>query len=160
MPRRTTWETTLVNAVFTSSVNTTPISLLGDLTKNETQGMTLTRMILCLDILPSVVGGVDGVQMLDYAVGITSQDAFDANALPDPQVAGDETPRGWVYRCRRAIVDDTTPGYPMPHDLRDIRSQRRIDSGVLYFKAFNSPVIGTVFTVRVVGTIRSLFLLS
>ncbi len=67
--------------------------------------MTLTRTIIRLKMLVESVSVVNGVQAVDLGIGLLEQDAFGAQVAPDPNVAADQTPRGWVYRDRLIVRD-------------------------------------------------------
>ncbi len=107
---------------------------------------------------PNAVSVVNGVQALDVGIGVLEQDAFAADITPDPNVAADQTVRGWVWRDRIAVVDNASPEAVRANEVRmDLRGQRRIGDGELALMTVNSPISGTTFSILVVGLIRCLF---
>ena len=90
---------------------------------------------------------------------MASQEAFAAGVLSDPETELEQPSRGWVFKCRGAVIDDPTPGYPWFHIEKDIQSQRKIDNAELFYTLTNTTGVGAAFTIIIVGTIRCLFLL-
>jgi len=155
--RRTRW----IDALLNNSVSNggqVVVSLVGNLTPNESAEMTLVRTIMCYQLKASVPGGVNGSQLMDIGIGSTSLEAFSAGVIPDPPIATDFPLMGWVYRCRHVVVDSVDAHDDTPREVtKDIRSQRKISRGELYIAMNNTALDGTTFTVVVTGIIRCLF---
>ena len=155
--RRTGWLDTLV-AFSTSSGSQSNVSLLGPMSTVDTIGKTLTRILLHLYFYKQAPLN-DGHQVVDVGIGMAAQEAFTGNILPDPDTALDEPERGWVWRDRIIVPQDAS-NVNNPMEVRaDIRSQRKLDNGELYFIMDNNPGDGTAFTVETTGLIRALCLL-
>ena len=157
--RRTDWMDTLITQNMSSGTQ-----LLVRLTEAATTapGHTLTRLLFSMWFSVRTPHGVDGYQSMTMGIGIASEDAFVAPAVPDPDAAGDAPPRGWVMRERVVIQDIVAASRSDPGPLwvqRDLRSQRRLDEGVLYAVFNNNALSGTAFNVEVHGLIRCLALL-
>ncbi len=153
--RGTTWADTIIDTVITNGSEDIR-SIMGSFDPDERRGMTITRILMCLYLIPSPNGAVVGVQLADVAIGNASQEAFAAGVVPNPQTAGEFPQRGWLYRCRHAVVDDSTPGYPSPVIREDLHAQRKIDTGEPYLVITNNTAEGVAFSIRVIGTIRML----
>ena len=154
--RGTDWIDQLVNFTLASGTGS-PITLLPGRTPEEMQGYTLIRTIMCYQIMPEAAGAVIGEQVVDIAIGTASQEAFAAGVVPDPSVEADEPQRGWVYRCRHHVRDSTGFSIQYPTFERDLRAMRKIDNGELYLVTDNFALVGTAFSIRFLGIIRSLF---
>jgi len=155
-PRReTTWVDTELDVAIAATAGQTQ-SLMGTMDVDERRGMTVTRILACIYLLPSSVGVADGVMKLSLGIGSASQEAFTAGAIPDPEAAADFPQRGWLYRCTHAVVDHTIPGYPMPAIFLDLHAQRKVDTGEIYLRMRNELQQGSSFSVDVVGTLRML----
>ena len=157
MARRTYWLDTLVSATAGNGSNQA-LTLLGPFTAQETQGWTLTRVVLEL-ALSAQGAGPDGLQIFDVGVGLAEQDAFAAGALPDPNVATDEPARGWVWRTRCLVPRDADTIRQPIRCMGDFRAQRKVDGAEVFVIFTNILVEGTAFTVRLVGIVRCLYLL-
>ena len=155
-PRRgTAWIDTLVNSTLANAGGDT-VDLMGSTDTDERRGMTVTRLLLCLYLFPSDLMAVEGAQACDLGIGVASEDAFGAGALADPNVAGDEPLRGWLYRCRHVALSATGSAFQSLNVREDIHSQRKIDKGTVYMRIDNVTIQGTAFTVRIAGTVRML----
>ena len=154
--RGTTWADTVFNSSMGSGGGNQTLSLISTFDPDERRGMTITRILMCLYIIPDPVGGTGGVQRMSIGVGIASQEAFAAGATPDPEDPEDFPQRGWMYRCSHAVIDNLTPGYPTPVIREDLHAQRKIDTGEPYVRFVNENIQATGFAVRIVGTIRLL----
>ncbi len=122
--------------------------------------MTLTRMIVHLQMLPTTRGVSDETSLLDVGIGLVGQDAFSAGAVPDPVVQGDRPISDWVWRDRFLIEDrfDDNDTYHVFTDVRvDLKGQRKIGEGELVLIMDNNASSGNGFTISVFGLIRCLF---
>jgi len=152
--RDTIWVDTLFNDVLGAGTQQVH-SLMGGIDP-LTRGGTLTRTLVCLYAVPSPIGGAAGMQMVNIGVGVASQEAFTAGIVADPQEENDFPQGGWVYRCRHAVIDDPTPGYPTPLIKEDLRAMRKINRGELYLTFVSEAGQGVAFAVRLVGIVRCL----
>ncbi len=158
--RRTAWIDTLIDESGGSTAQDLA-SLLGNLTKTESQGYTLTRCIIHLWLSATAIPASVGITRVDLGIGLASEESFAAGVVPDPSVAPDRPINDWVWRDT-AIVrtnGDTTVWDAAPQLLYDIRSRRRIEDGELFLVIDVNSINGTAFTVNTVGLIRCLFLL-
>ena len=159
MARRTRWSDRFIDDVIASNGQANA-NLLPALDIDERDGITVARLIIHLTALPSPVSGVIGVQTIDYGIGLVSADALTAGIVPDPQTQTDRPSGGWLWRDRVGIVDDTVHVAPVSGvSIADLRAKRRVSSGELILTMDNLPASGTVFSVRVVGIVRTLILL-
>ena len=153
--RRTAWVDTAVDAT-TGNGTQSALDLMQTIDEDESLGMTVTRMLLCLALVPSPLGTVNGVQSFDVGIARQSREAREAGADPEPNDPTDHPLGGWLYRCRFAVLDDPTPGYPIPQVMVNLKTQRKIDRGVITMFLANNTVQGTAFTVRAIGSVRML----
>jgi len=159
MARKSTWVDTLVDTTVSNN-GQTQLSLTGDLEANEKRGLTLARTIIHLFGLPAAIGIADGVQTMDLGIGVIEPDAAVAGALPDVDDAGDQPGRGWVWRDRIIMVDETpAENFYIPIELKyDIRSMRVLYHNTLLLIIDSSPQQGVAFTMDLTGIIRCMFL--
>ena len=155
--RRSAWADTVVNSTLVSGGAGVGIRLSNVLFPDET---TLVRTILCLSIQPStpVADSVD-LQLTFLGLGVTSEEAFGVDALPQPDDIIDFPILGWVYRCGWNVLECAGLNIPVIRVDQEIRAQRKLGRGTSYAIFKNEPGAGTPFTVRFFGTIRQMFLL-
>jgi len=135
------------------------LSLMTGVAPVNVRRQTLIRTILRLELFSETVAGAWGTQRVDIGIGITSQEAFAAGVVPDPNTDGDQPSRGWIYRTR-VVPSQNSAGAPVVLTLAaDIRAARKLDDGECYLVVNNSTTTGTSFTVRQSGIIRQLWLL-
>ncbi len=152
--RKTTWEDTIFADSIASGAQA-DASLLDNILTVD-QGLTLVRTIIDLTIVPSASPTGFGAQAVDFAIGLTSQEAFAAGVLPDPNAEAEQPVTPWVYRTRVGIVQDLD--VPRPVRIQaDIRGQRLIHGGELFWIIDNNILLGTAFSIHVAGLIRTLF---
>ena len=158
MARRTTWIDNLSSFVVAPGGGQQSQSLLQGVAPEDTRGTTVVRVLYDLQLHSTSVAGAWGVQALDLAFGVTSQEAFAAGVFPDPNA--DERPvGGWMFRTR-CVIAQNGAGAPILTSCKgDLRSGRKLDAGEVYVVANNSDLDGTAFTVRVTGIIRLLLML-
>jgi len=155
MPRSTDWVDTVIGTLVASGAQNLQTLITG-LTPADMRGATLIRTLIMLSLSSNTVAGAWGVQRLDLGIGIASQEAFAAGAVPDPQVSGDKPPRGWVYRASHGVAQNGV-GTPVVSSLSaDIRGARKIENGELYLVIDNVGVQGTAMGVNVQGLVRCL----
>jgi len=134
-------------------------TLLPGIVDPDPLGWTLIRTILCYSVMAQVPTAARGYQMYDVGIGIASNEAFavGVTGIPNVGTAADHPERGWVYRCRHIVQDDTAIPMPIVNVFKDIKSQRKLDRGVLYMTAESTAGFGTALTLRFMGLTRSLF---
>ena len=139
-------------------------SLMSGVSVTETRftRMTLLRTIVRLDLAYTVHDAGEGSQQLDIGIAITSQEAFAAASVPDPDVQTDFPVRGWVWRSRYRIFGFAAdqPAVSVRAVDLDLRGRRKLDNGEAYLVANNTAIEGVSSTVRVVGLVRQLWLVS
>ncbi len=159
--RRTDWEDILMNfAVADGATNVQ--NLLSRQDRDETGGWTVVRMLIHLYVLPSSLSeAAVGDQRVGFGIGVAEGDAFDAAALPEPLTAADHPLRDWIWRETAYVRNTGTAGGAIHvSELRaDLHSQRKVDGGVPYMVIENAGINATAFSIRVVGLIRTLYLL-
>ena len=160
MARTPFWEDTLVNFDIASGAQGIT-NLLVNLNRDERRGLTMIRTLFRIDLLPSIPDAAFGEQALCLGMGVSSEEAFSASALPDPNVAGDRPARGWLIRDVYVVKDHTAEdgSSPIRRVEFDVKSKRKVDSGQLFVNWTNDPIRGTAFNVRVHGLIRCLYLM-
>ena len=158
--RKTQWVDTLVNA-STANAGQSIVTLLSGLVGNDTEGMTLTRLIINLNTSLNTWTGNYGVQRLDMAIGMVSQEEFGASVVPDPSASLDEPVGGWAWRSEvHHVIPGSVSAAFIPSVIQaDLSSKRKIGSGELLLIVDNNAISGGPDTVRLGGIIRALFLL-
>ncbi len=162
MARPTDWVDTLIEDTTATQTTSPPISLLGGLTLADMRGLTLIRTIIRLSLSPITTAGAWGVANVTIGIGVTSRDAFGigAAAVPDPGIATDTPPRGWVYRTAVGVSQNGV-GTEIIFPVRDdVRGARKTDQGELFLRFNNNPTDGQAFGVELHGLVRCLFKLA
>ena len=155
--RSTIWVDTIDTITMASGISGSKLSLLNNLDADARRGATLTRMIMCYSFFPTIIANESGDQMLDIGVGVASKEAFDAGALSEPESEQEHPMTGWVYRCRHVAGNRADLGYNGRIDVqRDIRAQRKLDTGDLFMVTSNTALSGTASSMRMVFIIRCL----
>jgi len=148
-----------------ANASTDAFSLMTGLTTTESRlaQMTLLRTIIGINLGYSVHDSGEGSQLVSVGIGITSNEAFaTAGALPDPEVDLDFPARGWVWRGRYRVFGfaaDQPAIFTQRVDL-DMRSQRKLESGLAYLIVRNEAVEGVATTIQMTGLIRQLWLVK
>ena len=161
MPRNRAWGDVNFNVTIADSAQLSPIDLLVDLAASDT--ITVARIIGRIKILPNAANQVaDSIQRVDMGIGVTAVEAFNTAGVPNPAASDEYPPRGWIWIDTAAMwLSGTVSGFmkwEMPEVHFDIRAQRRIDKGRLFFTAGNNNSTGSNQTIRLVGRIRALCL--
>jgi len=157
--RKTMWKFTGVQRGIEVGTAGERIALDGSLSVADSQGLTLTRLIADLSFMSNTVAGAWGVQRFAMGVGMASREAYTAESLPSPNSDVEEPARGWIYQNIIAVSQNGVGGVVTTRVLFDLRAQRRLDSGRMFFKFVNSDLFGTSASIHVVGMVRALFLL-
>ncbi len=160
---RTIWIDTLIDQQVANASSAFQ-SLMSGVTALDTRlkGMTLMRTIIGVDIAHLVHDSGEGSQDFTVGIGVTTQEAFNAGVIPDPNSETDFPTRGWVwrYRCRTyGFAADQAAVYNLRVD-KDIRSRRRLENGECYIVMNNDADQGSTGTVNLIGLIRQLWLVS
>ncbi len=140
------------------------VSLMTGVSATQTRfdRMTLLRTILGFDIAYAVRDSGEGSQLVSIGIGVTSQEAFAAGSLPDPEVDGDFPARGWVWRNRYRIFGfaaDQPAVFTRRVDL-DLRAMRKLENGEAYLIAANGAVEGATAVINIHGIVRQLWLVG
>ena len=159
MARRRQWIDTLQGTTLASGNTLLQFLLVSLEDPEETKGMTLIRLIISLDVRPTVPGGAAGIQRLSMGAGIVGADAIGTTAsVADSGQAGEHPPSGWMWRDARS-VQVGSEAVTLLWVSADMRAQRKLLYGVPFFRIDSDPVSGTPFSVRVDGIIRALYLM-
>ncbi len=159
----TIWIDTIIGLVAGSGagVNT---SLMTGVSSTQTRfdRMTLLRTIVGVDVGYSVHDAGEGSQNIHLGIGVTSQEAFAAGALADPETATDFPARGWIWRWSGRVFGfaaDQPAVFTRRIDI-DLRSKRKLENGEVYAAFTNLPHEGSASSVDVTGLIRQLWLVG
>ena len=161
--RQLKWANTNINSSLVSGSTPLLQQVNATLSAGQQDECTLVRTILCLTILP-VAPSADqtNAQLTALGVGVTGRDAFGAGAgsVASPSVALEEPIMGWLYQCMYWLPE--TRGDVMEPLLieKDMRTARKIGNGLPFIRFNNEPGAGTPFTVRIVGSVRTLYMLA
>ena len=159
-PKRVTaWDDTLIDLTVANLAATQSQGLVQNVADPEKRGCTAVRMILHLQLFPTSPGAVSGVQNVQFGVGLVSDDAFVAAAMPDPS-AGDDFPvGGWMYRDSLLVVDETIATGPVPFTVvkQDLKVQRKLGRSTVALMANNTAIQGSNFAIGFRGIIRILY---
>ena len=159
MPRNFYWRDTLVDSVLADGGQVIP-TLMGDITPTESRGMTIERVILDLQLIPTSLWVAEGTQLIDIGIGVVGQDALTAGAVPDPSVTADRPPRGWLFRTRCLVQDHAAGPAPIVLCKGDFRGKRKVDHGELVMIADSTAQFGTAFSVTITGIVRMGYLMA
>jgi len=163
--RARAWGDALINATFPVTQTQVIIDLLATLSPSDT--ITAVRLVIRLHCVPqNLSDDIDGGTKVDFGIGVAALEAFNANAIPDPDVAADVPARGWLWRSTMIAVGDHVTG-PPAHDVyfgsvleNDIRAMRKVDRGKLYLVMRSGPTVisGSYLPTAVIGIVRTLCL--
>ena len=158
--RRRQWVDTIVDEDIPSG-GLNPKQLIPAAFQDEIKGLTIVRMVFGLDIIPLVPqagsASVD-LQLAGLGVGIVSDEAVAAGALPDPLLEASEPVTGWLWRSL-FIVNEAVAGTAFLRRVElDLRSQRKMMYGTPQLLIGNTAVTGVAFTLSVRGIVRMLVL--
>ncbi len=152
--RRSTWSDTSQGTSVADGAQLVS-GLLGLISANDREGMTVTRVIGRLAFNPPAT--TSGLQRVDFGIGVIGIEAGAAGVVPDPLTDGDRPSLGWVYRDS-VLVSDNSAGVGPIEVVRvqfDLKSRRRITAGNdLVLIVDNTNQVTTAFAVRVSGLIR------
>jgi len=156
--RATDWIDTLV-ALSVATGAQVNVSLMTGVAPINVRRQTLARSIFDIGMTSASVAGAYGVQKISIGIGVVSQEAFAAGVLPDPEVAGDQPSRGWVYRTVCLVAQNGSGAQVVYGCTGDIRAMRKLDDGEMFFVATSTAVVGTTFTTSLNGIVRQLWFL-
>ena len=160
-PRRgTAWDDNRFNFGLGSGTFAN-IALVDDVADPEKRGCTLVRTIIDLQVFASDPGVASGRQLVDFGIGLVSDDAFTAGAtgMPNPEVESDYPVGGWLWRKTFAVFDETlATGHVPPVEIKaDLRAMRKMDRSTVAFMLSNGVGEGTPFAIQIVGLMRILY---
>ena len=92
-------------------------------------------------------------------IGMSSDDAFTANALADVNTDSDFPMGGWLWRDMVMVMDETLGSGVTPYiEVRvDLRAQRKLDRASVFLARSNTAQEGTNFSVEMTAFIRMLY---
>ena len=157
--RDTLWVDTLLATTLAPGVGTLGISLMTGQSVIGQRNWTLLRTIFDIQLYSITVAGAWGVVNVDLGFGVTSQEAFAADVLPDPNVNGDLPTRGWIYRTRCVVAQNGVGSQIIYPCKDDMRAKRKLYNGEAYVALVNTARAGTSFTVVIDGIVRQLWLM-
>ena len=156
MARRAVWTDTRLSET-TPSANQDVVSLMGTLDGAAREGLTVVRTIISIDLVPPTAVS-DGQTICDMGIGVVSQEGFVSSVVPDPNIAGDRPPRGWLWRDARVVrAAATKTDSPATHIMADVRGARKVDNGELVFIINQTVIDGMSFDIFSRGIIRCVF---
>ena len=149
----------MINATTLVEATQAPVLLAENVADPEKRGCTIVRMLIGMQFFPASPNAVNGVQRVMIGVGVTSDDAFSAGALPDLETDADFPVQGWMYRDSFNLADIASGGNPglILRVEKDIRAQRKIDRSTPFLVVRTNQVQGTAFAVIESGIIRILY---
>jgi len=131
-------------------------------TQTRFDRMTLMRTIIGIDLAAFTHDSGEGSYVNDCGIGATSQEAFAAGVVADPETDTDFPARGWVWRAQYrgyGFAAGQADVFNRRVDL-DIRSRRKLENGEMYIVITNFAVEGANILIRVTGYIRQLYLVG
>ncbi len=159
MARKAQWVDTLVGAL-TADGGQTITSLLGGMGTVDSRGLTLARTIVSFSVHGPAAVASDAFQIASLGIGVVSQEGFAANVVPDPNLASDRPPRGWVWRDRLSVPGAASQSSTGVQRVKaDVRGMRKVDDGELVLITNNDNLDGVPFSLHIRGIIRCVFLL-
>jgi len=153
--RPTTWEDTIIARDLPSGTQQLNGLVLG-LSAQDQRQATVIRTIISLWLHSTTVAGAWGAQRIDLAIGMISLDAFTAGESPDPNVAQERPPRGWLWRTSVMVSQNGTGTDIVVPVMADIRGARKLENSAFYIVGNSTARSGTPFTTRWDGLIRCL----
>ena len=157
MARETFWVDNPISFGMTSGGRIT-VSLFTGTPPINTRRATIVRFILRLSAYSESVAGAWGINLIDLGIGVVSQEAFNAGAIPDPDA--DERPaRGWMWKDRLVATQNGVGTPIVVSTWADLHSGRKIYDGELFLIGVNTASLGTTASYRVSGIVRVLLLL-
>ena len=158
MARRTRWIDALIDVTVASAGQQTQ-TLFPGVGPSELNGGTIVRTIGRLFLGSATVAGAYGIGSVDIGLGVISQEAIGAGVFPDPNDADNYPVRGWLHKERIGVWQNGS-GAPILANTRfDAKSQRKLDTGAFYLIVNHVLLVGTSFSCRVFGSVRTLILL-
>ena len=158
--RRSAWTDSQMNTEVAEGSAGLTTDLDGTLSVADSQGLTLTRLLIDLSFYSRVIAGAHGIQRVALGIGMCSREAFTAGVVPDPESDVEFPARGWIYRTIFAVAQNGIGAPVIQRQLTlDLRAQRRLDNGRMFLRMVNTDISGTGFDVSMTGIVRALFLL-
>ena len=120
--RQTKWFTTLRTLQALADNTQLTFPLLADLSASQTQGATITRILIELWIANDIT---NNAKTMDWGIVLLAGEAVTAGGIPDAQ---DEDERvDWMGRGRMHVITNNISVMPnFAHMERDLRAQRII----------------------------------
>ncbi len=161
MPRNRAWQDTLFDLTIVPAAAQSNTDLLANAPPVDT--LTVIRMIVGLEVYPSLGLITDGLMAIDMGIGVTSLEAFTVNATPDVNVDDEYPPRGWLWIARKGVYNSVEASSGLDTVYRanfevDLRAMRKIDKGKLYLAVSSTVTAGSAFNTELMGRVRVLCL--
>ena len=159
--RPTIWGDHLFKDVIASGGQMTVRDLRPSIT--DTDRFTIIRILVNLCVLASSTPtNQEGAQRIDFGIGVTSAEAFNAGVLPEADIEGEFPRLGWLVResmvYMRAKTSTDEGVQHVPVSKLDLRASRKIDRGIPFMVATNTDIETAAISVRLCGLVRVLFL--
>jgi len=154
------WIDTLVDATLGAGGQELQ-SLMTNITSAESRrGLTMVRTLIQLDVAYAVHDAGEGSQHVSLGIGITSQEAFSAGIVSDPQTVTDHPVGGWCFRSRYRVFGFAAdqPAIHLVRIEKDIRAMRKLNNGEMYLVISSAFIEGAAASTRTMGIVRQLWL--
>jgi len=154
----TAWDDAFINQDLANNARL-DTDILSRVSDDQKRGCTVIRILLHLWYTPVAGVSVDGTQRMIMGIQLASEDAFAAQAVPDPNNAAEFPIGGWMMRDLVVVAAGGAVQFQNPpvEQRLDLRSQRKVDRAELIFSIENNAGSGTTFGVSVQGIIRTLY---
>ena len=156
--RQSYWDNSFVNVGVATGGVQVEIDLSGTLGA-VSEGFTAVRTIFELGLISNDATPTAGIQFVDLGIGNVSKAAFGIGGTSLPQLSDpNDIPVGdWMWRTRCLVSSAGTVLRPI-RCQGDMRGGRKLAGGTLFLAITNNFIVGTSFTVQVVGIVRTLIL--
>ncbi len=153
-PRRGVyWEDTIIDQTLGANSQFGQ-SLDAGIPEDEKKGVTVTRILLEIDVV-AVTAGTGGI--FSAGIAIVQDDASAALSFPDPDSVGDDP--GWLWRVARQGVFNNDPNdfSQARHYKLDLRAQRKYVGEDYSLMLIGMNLAGVASSLNVDGSLRVLY---
>ena len=159
----TIWIDTVFDVDVASGTSRTDSLMTGvSSTQTRFDRMTLLRTIVGLDVARAVHDSGEGSEKVSLGIGVTSQEAFAAGIVADPETASDFPVKGWVWRASYRVYGFAAD-QPAVFNVRidkDLRGNRKLENGEMYMATTVAALEGSNSSTTIVGIVRQLWLVG
>ena len=132
-------------------------SVILDVALDHERECTVARVLLDLWYDMQLTQAADTAQVIDVGIGVVTEDAFAALAVPDPNSDTDEPMEGWLYLARTNVrFEAASNTYRGGHLQADLRASRKLGRNTLMMHERNSVSEGAAVTIIRRGIVRVL----